>query len=239
MIIIGLVLLIGWLIKFFKARKDLFYRIQKERVTLCKMNNRYGKSGKHWFKIHKNIPIRLFKNNEKGIPVVSEPIGYYRGDAEGSEGNKYLAFSSNLYKQFFILPKINLLIINDLAVKKVRIKDEKTGLVFEKELKNIPMSKNIIQFNEREIFIYAESLCNCGMFFVPVIKTVDGKIIDLVPVTMSDMENVAMAELFQGGITNWANLNKEGANLNPTANFQNKVGDTSASIDRPIVTSNY
>lgn len=237
LLIIGIVLLIGWLTQFLKTRKDLFYRIHKERTTLCKLNNRYGKAGKHWWKIEKNIPIRLLKKDEKNRVTLSAPIGYYRGDFVGNEGNLYIAWVSRLYKRFFIFPKINLLIVNNKSVKTIRLKEEKSGEMVEKSITGLPIAEEIIQFNDREILIFAENFSDCGMFFVPVIKTAKGQPLDLVPVISSDLVDVAMARIFQGAITEWARLNKEGANVNPYATFANKVNDTSSSIEaRPVVT---
>jgi len=56
-------------------------------------------------------------------------------------------------------------------------KDEK-GKPKENHIDNIPRARDIVQFNDNEILLHAESVTLMGHFLIPVLRSKDGKLID-------------------------------------------------------------
>ena len=174
-ILVGLFFLIRWLVKFLKSRSDIFWQLRTDRIKLAKIQRRYP--SKSWYKIHKNTPIRLVKN-ENGHLFISHPIAYHRGDYTTHEGNVIICMNLINNKKWLFFPITDLLIVPNKENIEITRRNEK-GKTEKVIIQNLPQAKDIIQFNENEILIHAENLSNVGMFYVPVLKAKDGKIIDL------------------------------------------------------------
>jgi len=227
LIIVFLVLvffLVRWLVQFIKKRSDIFYQLRKERIKLASTHRRYPAN--HWIKVHKNTPIRLVqKKNDK--VMISSPIGYYKGDYITHEGNFVLSMNIIGNKMWFIFPLTDLLIIPNRS--EVTIKKEKDN----SETTKLPLAKDILQFNENEILIFAESISNTGMFYVPVLESKDGKIIDLTLPTYESLKNVILGDYLYTQTDEFSKLSKVSMNLNPYVRAGVKVADSSQNVEVP------
>jgi hypothetical protein len=229
-VIIGLVFLIRWLIGFLKLRNDIFYMLQKERIKMAKIQRRYP--SKSWWKVTKNTPIRIVKKDEKGQLFVSNPIAHHRGDYTSSEGNVVISMNLVGDKKYWFFPNTTLLIIPDKEKAVIQARDNK-GKMEEIEIKNLPRAKDIIQFNENEILIFAESISNSGMFYVPVLKASDGKIIDLTLPVYQSLRDIVMEDFLYSQTDEFTKIAKKTMDLNPHLRFEVKAGDSNQSTEIP------
>jgi hypothetical protein len=228
-IVIGLFFLVRWLVKFLKSRNDIFWRLKSERMKLAKIQRRYN--SKAWFKVYKNTPIRLVKK-ENGHLFVSQPIAYHRGDYTTHEGNVVICMNLRDNKKFFIFPITDLLVIPNKEKVKITRKNDK-GKIEIITLDNLPQAKDIVQFNENEILIYADSLSNVGMFYVPVLKTKDGKIIDLSLPVYQSLREVVLGDYLYEQTDEFTKIAKKSMDINPNLRYATKLGDSSQSIEVP------
>jgi hypothetical protein len=227
--VIGLFFLIRWLVKFLKSRSDIFWKLKTERIKLAKIQKRYPSNS--WYKVEKNIPIRLVKK-ENGKLSISQPIAYHRGDYMTHEGNFIICMNLRNNKRWFFLPITDLLIIPNKEKVEITRRNDK-GKVEKVMIDNLPQAKDIIQFNENEILIFAESLSNVGMFYVPVLKATDGKIIDLsLPVYQSLREVITGDYLYQQA-DDFVKVARKSIDLNPNLRYSMKAGDSNQNIEIP------
>lgn len=220
---IGLVFFIKWLVSFIKQRNNIFYRIKMERLYMAKLHARY--LAKHWWKIEKNTPVRLIRNNN-GKAYVSEPIGYHRGDYTTNEGNILISLNLIGNNMWFIFPKRSLLIIPNKEEVEVQIGKEKDGKPKTTIISNIPKADTIVQFNPNEILLYAESVSQVGEFLIPVLKSKDNKIIDLSIPVYHTIKEVAMHELMYEQTDLFGKLSKKGMEVNPDIRARIKLADS-------------
>ncbi len=223
---IGAFFLVKWLIQFIKKRNDVFYQVRKERVKLASTHRRYP--AKHWFKVHKNTPIRLIKKDDNDRLIVSSPIGYYKGDYITHEGNFVISMNIVGYKFWWFFPTTEILIIpNRKEVKVINPITKKN------ETTILPLAKDVVQFNDGEVLLFAESISNTGMFFVPVMKSKDGKVIDLTLPTYDSLRNVVLGDYLYEQTTSFSHLAKKSMDINPFIRSAIKVADTSQSVEVP------
>jgi hypothetical protein len=229
LVLVGVFFLVRWLVKFFKNQKNVFYSLRTDRVKLARIQRRYP--SKHWYKVQKNIPIRLVKivNNK---PYISNPIGNHRGDYMTHEGSVVISMNLTNDKKWFILPVTSLLIVPNKEKIELAQQDEK-GKSKVLVIDNLPLAKDIIQFNENEILIYAESISNVGIFYVPVLRAKDGKIIDLSLPVYNSLKEVVMGEYLLEQTNNFVDVSHKSVNMNPILRWQTKVQDSSSSVDLP------
>jgi hypothetical protein len=229
-LLIGIFFLVKWLVKYFKSRSDIFWMLKSERINLAKIQKRYP--SKSWFKITKNTPIRLVRN-EGGKMIISHPIAYHRGDYTSHEGNYVICMNLINNNKWFIMPITDLLVIPDREKIDITRKNDK-GKVETITINNLPRARDIVQFNENEILIYAESLSNMGMFYVPVLKAKDGKIIDLSLPVYQSMRDVVMGEYLFSQTDEFTKVTKKSMDLNPNLRYAIKTQDSaSSSVDVP------
>lgn len=240
-IIVGLLIIAGfmvfmffiirWIIQYIKLRNDLFYKLKKDRLLLAKIHKRYP--SKHWWKVQKNTPVRLVKKDEMTQKlIISKPIGYHRGDYTTHEGNVLISMNLEGKKKWYVYPETDLLVIPNRDKIEYTQSDGKGGkntIVIDK----IPKAKDVIQFNENDILIFAESISKVGLFLIPVLKTIDGKVIDIsLPVYMS-LREVALGDFLYEQTTEFASLAKTSMNVNPYIRAGQKLGDNNQNVDVP------
>lgn len=238
-IVVGLIIFVVFLvilififkaiIKYIKNRQDLFWRIKSERTKLAKIQRRYDST--HFFKIEKNTPIRLVRK-EGGKMIISSPIAYHRGDYSGHEGNIIIAMNLRENKKWFFFPVTSLLIVPNqekVLIEQRDSKGERKVLIID----GLPRAKDIVQFNDREILIFAESLSNVGMFYVPVLKADDGKIVDLSLPVFRSLKDVAITEFLYEQTSDFSVIAKKTMDINPNLRFITKSQDNSSSVEIP------
>lgn len=220
-------LIIRWAIQFLKVRSDLYWRVRKERIQLAKAHRSYP--SKHWYRIEKNVPIRLVRV-WNGKPEISKPIGYHRGDYTTHEGNLIIAMSVIGRKKWLMLPEVDLLVIPDKISLKILQTTEK-GETQSVTMDNIPVAKDIVKFNENEILIYAESMSKIGLFFIPVIKSKDGKVIDLSLPIYTTLKEVVLSDYLFEQSSEFVSIAKKAIDMNPNIRAVQKIGDQNSAVD--------
>ena len=231
LLVVGLFFLVRWIVKFLKSKSDIFFLIKKDRVRLAKIHRTY-RSSKHWFKVHKNIPIRLVQK-VSGKLNVSSPIAYHRGDYTTHEGNIIICMNLNGDKKWFFFPITSLLIVPNKESIDIVKKNSKTGKDEIVKLENVPQAKDIIQFNEGEILIYAESISSIGMFYVPVLKAKDGKIIDLSLPVFQSLKEVVLGDYLYHQTSDFVVIAKKSSDLNPNLRYETKSKDSNTNVEVP------
>jgi len=223
--VIGLFFFIRWVVKFLKSRNDIFWRLKSERIKLSKIQKRYP--SKSWFKVYKNTPIRLVKNNN-GHLFISSPIAYHRGDYTSHEGNTIICMNLKDNNKWFIFPITDLLVIPNREKAEITKRNEK-GKIEKIIIGNLPKATDIVQFNENEILIYAENLSNIGSFYVPVLKAKDGKIIDLSLPVYQSLKEVVIGDYLYEQTDEFTKITKKSMDLNPNLRYAIKSQDASSS----------
>lgn len=228
-ILVGLFFLIRWLVKFIKSRKDIFYLLKTERMALAKIHSTYN--SKHWYKVEKNTPIRLVKK-ESGKLIISEPIAFHRGNFTTHEGNVVISLNLRNKKKWLFFPITDLLIIPNKESISIERKNQ-YGKSEPIVISGLPQAKDIVQFNQNEILLFAESLSSVAIFYIPVLKAKDGKIIDLsVPVYQSLKEVVVGDYLYQQS-ADFVDVAKKSMSLNPNLAYEVKSRDANTNVDIP------
>lgn len=231
-IILGIlgVALIRWFIKWIKLRSDIFYKMKQDRVKLAKTHSRYPKD--YWWNIDKNIPIRIVKNNEDGNLDISKPIAYYRGDYISHEGNLIMAINIKNKKKWFVIPITDLLIFPKKDKIKLVQRDGK-GKKIKEEIIQLPNADKILKFNTDEIFLYANGISNTGSFYVPVLKSNEGKIIDLSMPVYQTLKDVVLEDYLYEQTSEFVGIAKKSMDLNPHARYIQKTSDVNSSVEVP------
>jgi len=227
--LIGLFFLVRWLVQFIKSRSDAFWRLRRERLKLSKIHRRYP--SKSWFKVQNNIPIRLVKKEGEKL-IITKPIGYHRGDYTTHEGNVIISMNLTNNKKWFFLPITDILIIPNKESMQIVQRNEKGKKEFV-TLSNLPKPSDIIRFNENEILIFAESLSNMGMFLIPVLKSKEGKIIDLSMPVFESLKQVVLGEYLFEQTDEFSKLAKKSMDINPNLRYAIKSQDTSQNVEIP------
>lgn len=232
-LLVGIFFLVRWIVKFFKARNDIFWMLKNERMKLAKIQKRY--SSNHWYKTEKNTPIRFVQNNNGQIKITS-PVAYHRGDYTTHEGNVVLCINLKDNKKYLFFPVTDLLIIPNKPKMEIIRKNEK-GKPEKIVIDNLPQAKDIIQFNEDEILIHAESLSKVGSsqvgFYVPVLKAIDGKILDLSLPVYQSLKEVILGDFLYEQSSEFVALAKKSMNLNPNLAYSIKSADANQSVEVP------
>lgn len=228
-ILLGIVFFIRWLVKFIKLRNDIYYRARSDRMKLARIHKTYP--SKHWLKVSKNTPIRLVKlvNNK---PYISSPIGYHKGDYMSHDGNFNISMNLIGDKHFFIFPKASLLVIPDRDSFKINSRDDK-GKLKEIEIKDLPRVDKIVQLTANDILLYCESISNIGLFHFPVLKAVDGKILDLSMPIYKSLKDIAVSEYLYEQSDEFVKVNKKAIDMNPNIRGTQKINDSSGNVEIP------
>lgn len=229
LILVCIFLLVRWLVKFLKSKSDIFFLMRKDRIKLAKIHSRY--ISKHWFKVHKNTPIRLV-TKDTGKLNITEPIGWHRGDYVTHEGNVVICMNLRDNKKWFIMPITDLLMIPNKESVNI-IRKNKQGKDEIITIENMPQAKDIIQFNGNEILIFAESLSNVGQFYVPVLKAKDGKIIDLSLPVYQSLKEVVLGDYLYQQTKDFVEISKKGITLNPNMQYEIKTKDANTNVEVP------
>lgn len=218
--------IIKWIIQYIKSRSDVYFLMKKQRIKMAKVMKSFPAS--HFWRVTKNTPIRLVRT-ENGVPRVSRPIAYHRGDMKTHEGNICLAVNFVGKKKWLFFPETDLLIIPDKRKIEIEQRDEdKESEIVELEM---PEASKIIQFHEDEILIYADSISQQGYFFFPVITTTDGQIIDLSLPTYQQLKKVAIGDFLYEQSAQFVIMTKKAVEQNPNVKIQQKIGDTNQAVD--------
>lgn len=232
-LVIGLFFLIRWLVKFLKSRNNIFYQLRDQRIKLAKIHKRYPSN--HFLSVEKNTPIRLVKIRN-GKPIVSEPFAYHRGDYISHEGNVILSMNMRYNKKWFFLPITDILIIPTKETMKI-VQKGVDGKPSNVSLVNIPNAKDIIQFNEAEILLYAEGVSNIGAggneFYVPVLRASNGKIIDLSLPLYQSLREVVVGDYLFEQTDEFTKVAKKSIDMNPQVRFAQKTADNNQNVDIP------
>ena len=233
LIIVGLFFLIRAVIKYFKSRDNIFYKLRTQRMKLAKIHRRYPSA--HWWHTEKNTPIRIVKEVD-GKVVLTPPIAYHRGDYTSHEGNIILSMNLRFNNKFLFFPITDLLIIPNKEKFSIEQRDIK-GKSIKTEVIDLPKASDIIKFNENEILLYAESVSNIGSggneFYVPVLKAKDGKIIDLSLPVYTSLRDIVTGDFLLEQSDIFVKLAKKSMDLNPNLRYTIKAGDTSQNVEVP------
>jgi hypothetical protein len=232
-IIIGLFFLLRWIVKFLKSRNNIFWQLRTHRIKLAKIHRRYP--SKHFLKTEKNFPIRLVRE-QNGHTIVSEPIAYHRGDYTSHEGNIIISMNMRFNKKFWFFPITDLLIIPNKEKVEIEQRTEK-GKTIKIIIDNLPLAKDIVQFNENEILVYADSLSNIGSsgneFYIPVLRAKDGKIINLSLPIYQSLKEVILGDYLLEQSDEFVRIAKKSIDMNPQLRYAMKSGDSSQSVEIP------
>jgi hypothetical protein len=229
LILVGVFFIVKWIVGFLKSKNDIFYQLRKDRIKLSKIHSSYN--SKHWYKVHKNIPIRLV-SKDTGKLVVSEPVAYHRGNYVTNEGNLVISLNLKGNNKWFIFPITSLLIIPNKSSINI-VKKGKNGKDETVTIDNIPLARDIIQFNQGEILLFAESVSNVGEFYVPVLKAKDGKIIDLALSVYQSLREVVLGNYLYEQTQGFVNVAKKTMDLNPNLRYEVKAKDSNTNVEVP------
>ena len=235
MVILALLIwLVMWIIKKIKQNQDVYYRIKRQRKKLCAMHaDKFRYRSFWWYK--RNDPLKCvhFDNNNH---YITKKVGNYMGHFYGSEGNLIVAFA-NSRKWFILYPTIELLIINKnidvvYQVNTEEIDDKGVKKIVKKEIKQ-DLPTDIEQFTDEGVmlFAYGIDMDERSTFYFPVLKSKDGKIVELALPTFQSMKDVIMTSYMYDTVDSFAKLSKKGMELNPQIRSIQKIQDSSQSID--------
>ena len=182
---------VRWLVKYIKQRSDIFWRMRGDRMLMAKIHARYP--CKHWLKVTKNPPIRLMKKDEHGNVFLTDPIGNYRGDFIGHEGSVCISMNLIGKKKWFFFPTRDLLIIPNKEKMKI-VQRDNNGVKIREDEFNLPLAKDIVQFNQSEIILKAEGVSQAGIFLIPVLRDSEGKHMDLSLPSYTMMKDVILGD---------------------------------------------
>jgi hypothetical protein len=178
----------------------------------------------------------MVKRNGDGKSFITEPIAYYRGDYTSNEGNIIISMNMRDNNKWLIIPITDLLIVPDKESVEIEQKDKK-GKTEKVTIKDLPRARDIVQFNENEVLLYIESLANIGgngnEFYMPVLRAKDGRVVNLALPTYNSLREVVIEDYLLDQSDEFVKLAKKHISLNPNANYQNRVGDNSKSVDVP------
>ena len=229
LVIIGVLIYVAYRVyKWLKIRNDLLYQVRKERLKLCRAQRVYG--AKHWLFAEKNPPIRLFYyrwQDGKPFPVLSRPVAYYRGSFYSNDGNLVMSIYVPGNRTFFIIPRSELLIINNRPERKITI--GKNTYTYK-----LPTAKDLVEFRQSpdEIILHADGISDVGNVYVPVIRDTEGHPIDLATFAIDSMHDVAIPYHFGEMLNRWAEHNKKAVDTNPYVRIANKTSDSNMSVEQ-------
>ncbi len=217
--------LVRWLVGYLKDRNDIFWQLKNQRLKLASIQRRYASS--HWFKIKKNTPIRIVKRVGEKLEI-SSPIAYHRGDYLSHEGNYIISMNLVANKKWFFFPVTDLLIIPNTT--DVRVMKKGGGV---ETIEGLPQADDIIQFTESDILLFIESISNTGMFYIPVMKATDGKVIDLSLPTYTSLKRVILSDYLYEQTDEFSKIAKKSMDINPNLRYAQKVSDNSNTVEVP------
>ena len=236
LIIIAVVVIwfIIWLIKKIRDRRDLWIRIMKDKKELCRIHRDSWRI-KKYFRYSQNCPIKLIYRNDNSIHT--KTIGHYRGHYISRDGNMTIMF--NFRRRWLVFPKPDIIMINmksimTLTKKVVKEVGNRKELVMETE--EIELPHNIITFNPDEVIINAYSLDMDYRteILLPVLKDINGNILNLGLPTFIGMKQIALEGYLYDQTDDYAKTLKKSLDINPLIKGFNKVSDNSSSIETEI-----
>lgn len=229
-ILVVIFFVIRWIVKFFKSRGNIYWALKNERNKLAKMHKRYP--AKHFWKVKKNPPIKFVRKDNDGKICISDTIAYYRGDYTTHEGNVVISMNLVGHNRFFFFPITSLLIIPDKEKIEI-IKKNDRGKEEKIVIDNLPRPKDIIQFNQNEILLFAESLSSVGLFFAPVLKSKDNRIVDLSMPVYHSLKDVVLGNYLYDQTDEFVKVAKKSIDINPNLRYEVKTKDASQSVEVP------
>lgn len=230
-VLILIFFIVRWIVSFFKARADIYYMLKKKRIYLSKIQKTYPQS-KHWWKVQKNVPIRLVKIGNNGKPVITSPIAYHRGDYTTSEGNIVISFNMSGHNRLFLFPITEVLVIPNFS--KIQVQQRIGEKVNKIEIEGIPNAKDIVHFNDNEILLYAEGISHAGQFFIPVLKSKEGKIIDLTLPIYQSLKEVILGDYLYIQTSEFTSIARKSIDMNPNLRYQQRVADQNQSVEAQV-----
>ena len=213
------------LVKYIKDRNDIFWQLKRSRLKLASIQRRYP--SKHWWKIKKNTPIRIVRREGQKLKI-SSPVAYHRGDYLTHEGNYIISMNLVGNNKWMFFPITDLLIIPNTTMLNIVTKGGKI-----ETFENLPQADDIIQFTETDIFLFIESISNTGMFYIPVMKSSTGKVVDLSLPTYASLKRVILSDYLYEQTDEFSKLAKKSMDINPNLRYQMKVSDTSNTVEVP------
>jgi hypothetical protein len=219
---------VRWLVKYIKQRNDIFWRMRGDRMLMAKIHARYP--CKHWWKINKNPPIRLMKKDPIGNVYLTDPIAYYRGDFKGHEGSFCISLNLVGKKKWFFFPTRDLLIIPNKEKIKI-IQRDNNGVIKRQDEYELPMAKDIVQFNQGEIILKAEGVSQAGIFLIPVLTDKEGKHMDLALPSYAMMKDVILGDYLYEQSQDYVVGMRKAIDLNPQIRGINKVADATNNVE--------
>lgn len=229
LIIIGIIVYaIYKLWKWLKVKDNILEKVRKERLKLCRAQRIYG--AKHWLFVEKNPPIKLFYYRWEGgkpYPILSRPVAYYRGSFFSNDGNLTMSIYVPGNRIFFLIPRSELLIINNKSHRRIKIGKE----VYDFKL---PVAKDIVEFRQSpdEIILHADGISAVGNIYVPVIRDVNGEPIDLATFAVDSLHEVSIPYHFNEMLNIWSEQNKKAVDTNPYVRIVNKTSDSNLSVEQ-------
>lgn len=219
---------VRWLVKYIKQRSDIFWRMRGDRMLMAKIHARYP--CKHWLKVTKNPPIRLMKKDEHGNVFLTDPIGNYRGDFIGHEGSVCISMNLIGKKKWFFFPTRDLLIIPNKEKMKIIHRDN-NGLKVKEDIINLPIAKDIVQFNQGEIILKAEGVSQVGIFLIPVLRDKDEKHMDLSLPAYTMLKDVILNDFLYEQGNDFVISMRKAVDWNPHVRITNKINDSTNNVE--------
>lgn len=219
---------------FLKRRSEFLYSIKQERMKLAGV---HAEGKIHRWRTSKNKPLRLVYQNGEGVHITA-PIAYYGGHYISSDGMIYIRFFSSAYKYIFFLPfqEPQLLIVPNRANIKIPFKkwNEKTR-EYEVQYRDVSLPKSIVSFNESEVQIKAEAIDELGSkdFFFPVLKDVDGEVIDLKYPVYHSFETISMSQVNLDNLEYYPKTIRQAVEMNPAVKIAQKTENFNNTIEAP------
>jgi hypothetical protein len=239
MAVLGLI--IYFAVKWFKQKNDLLINVRRARIRMCSTHGSLP-TATRWFKwnIKKNPPIRcMYMDNDNKIKI-TRPIGYYLGHYNSEEGNMMVSFYTPTSMSFWIFPKTELLMINDIKQRKVKYADKDSGEEKIEELV-LPVAQDIVSINNSPpevILQFCKGIdidSSFGMFYLPSVCDIEGRTINLSPIMMWSMREITSLQMYFDQLGIQAKTNQIAVKGNPGVRMGQLFGDSNSTIEqRPL-----
>lgn len=217
-----------WIVGFIKKRSDLYYNFRKRCFELAGM---HAITKIHRWRITKNIPIKTITEDASGKIRISQPIAYYGGHYYSHTGNIIIRIFSEQFKQMFIIPKEELLIVNAKASRSYRTTNEQ-GKNDTPTQDDLPI--NLVQFNDTEVLLFAHGIDNAdseGLYYIPTLFDKDHNIIDLSIAAYDSVRDIALGDAILGNSKLFVEASRKAVDINPYVRISQKVTDNNQSVE--------
>jgi hypothetical protein len=234
LLVLAVTALIAWLVykfrNYFKFKDNPYWQIRDKRITLCRQHgdkHRMPQKFYRPFSIQKNQPIICQYSDIQGN-MHSKKIGYYNGHYQTADDNIIMAFKDHVHKIFYIVPEMNIIVLNRKEKYKIRTKDEASNLVVDQEVR---YPKVQVEFLDDFIVIHALGIDDAEYFYVPVIKDKQGNVIDMrLPAYISARE-ISIHKFTYAQTQDYLAVNRDHMKFNPVIKAGKELSDTNGQID--------